>query len=183
MSVLSVAYVRTILQKDESYDSQLAFVVPWVLERAESIIGRKLESAEYTWYYDGCGKRTIMCRVYPVASVAVYLDADRAFTTALASTEYFLDGETGVIDLYDHITPYGVKTVKVVATAGYTEETLPADLKGALVATIQQHLTKLMTSAFGFSSMSAPDGGSATFELELPIDAKRIFDSYRGVKI
>lgn len=184
MSLLNRDWIMTQLNYSDVEQDNVDFCIDWVQSRAESYIGRKLESDTYTWYLNGSGGSRIILPVCPVASITgIYLDSGRDFVTALDEDDYYLDADTGIVDLYEYSAPSGVRTVKVVASAGYTADTLPGDLKMAFVSAISHHMLKLKDRAFGLNSMTAPDGVSASFELELPSDTKRIFDSYREARI
>lgn len=160
------------------------FCIEWVQSRAENYIGRKLESDTYTWYLDGTGGKTIILPICPITSLtSISLDSSRLFTTNLSESDYYCDLETGIIQLYRKTTTDDARTVKVVAVAGYTSDTLPGDLKMAFLSAISHHMAKLVNRAFGMSSQTSPDGVNMSYELELPSDTKRVFDSYREVNI
>ena len=168
----------------DSDQENIDFCIEWVEDRASSYIGRKLENSEYTWHLSGNGGSRIILPVCPVTSVtSISIDAGRTFTDNLDAGEYYLDGESGIIELYNRTMPQGNRIIKVVATAGYTVDTLPGDLKMAFISAISHHMLKLMNKGFGVSSQTSPDGVNVSYEMELPSDTKRIFDSYREVKI
>lgn len=184
MSVLDRDYVMSILNYDSKLQDKVDLAIAWIQSRAESIIGRSLESATYTWYLNGHGTDVIILPVCPVASITnIYLDADRTFSTALAATDYYLDADAGLVNLYNHTTPNAIRSVKVVAVAGYTSTTLPADLKAAFIEGITYYMSRLLTKSFGQTNQSAPDGGNVTFEVEFPTGAKRTIESYKGVRV
>lgn len=184
MSMLDRDFVMRQLGFSDSEQESVDFCIEWVEERARSYIGRPLASSQYTWLFDGRASDAIILPVCPVVSVdELYLDSSRAFDQVIDPTSYHIDTESGIITLYDDVTPRGRHTVKVVATAGYTSETLPADLKMAFLSAISHHMLKLVNKSFGLASQSSPDGVNMSYELELPSDTKRIFDAYKEVRV
>lgn len=184
MSLLNREWLMNQLGYGDTYQDKIDFCIEWITSRAESYIARKLESDTYTWYIDGNGASSIILPVTPVTAItSISIDASRSFTTNLETDEYYLNEQAGIVYLYHRYTPIGVRIIKVVATAGYTSDTLPGDLKMAFISAISHHMAKLINKSFGMSSITSPDGVNASYELELPSDTKRILDSYREVHI
>ena len=74
-------------------------------------------------YFDG-GQTVLLLQHWPAESVAVYMDADRAFAAAslLAATDYTLNAARGRLHYGDGASDwpdYGRQTIKVVVTGGY----------------------------------------------------------------
>lgn len=184
MSLLNRDETMKLLDLKDDEGATVDFLIGWITSRAESYIGRKLESQDFEWRLDGTGGNIIVLPACPIVSVTgIYLDYNRYFTTALDEDDYYCETETGIINLYRHTTPVGAKTVKVVASAGYTADTLPGDLKMAFISAIMHHYGKLINQSFGLSSQTSPDGMNVAYELELPSDTKRVFDSYKEVRV
>lgn len=182
--LISADFVANMLEYKSVYPEKLQFLLSWVQSKAESLIGRKLESAEYVWQLDGTGKKKIILPAWPVTEVTgIYLDSSRAFATALEEGDYYLDAEAGIISLYNHATPEGDRTVKVTATAGYDDETLPADLKMAFIEAINWNMSRLNDHSFGKTTQNTPDGVNVGYEMVLPLGVQRVLDSYREVRV
>lgn len=179
--LISVDNCLDFLNLDSKYRDRVELLTSWVQARAESIIRRKLDKADYTWQLDGQGSHSVQLPVIPVNSVTgVYLDSDRVFETAEETSDYYLDSDTGIISFYNKIL-FGFKTIKVVANAGYDEETFPADLKLAFYEAIQWNLSRVQDRMFGVSTQSTPDGVSLAYEMVLPMGVQRVFESYRDM--
>lgn len=176
--------VMQVLRLDESQTDDVDLLLAWIQDRAELLIGRKLESAEFTWYLDGTGSNRIVLPVAPVTAITnLYLDSSRAFTSATASTEYYLNAAYGIITLYNAITPNYPISVKIVATAGYSETTFPASLKMAFIEAISWNMSRMADRHFGRTNQSTPDGVQVGYEMVLPMGVQRVFESYREVRI
>lgn len=97
------------------------------------LLGRVLESAEYVEKLDGTGFDFLTLSQRPVTEVAeVKIDADRGFGSgieALASDEYDLDADTGMLYRVAATWPFGRRNIRVTYTAGYA--TVPADVTQA----------------------------------------------------
>jgi uncharacterized phiE125 gp8 family phage protein len=92
----------------------------------------------YTEYYDGDDSNQLMLRHYPVRAITtVHINSDtpRAYgaSALIASSNYILDGDNGMLTLDGNIFTEGVQTVKVVYTAGWKTTDAPADLKLAII--------------------------------------------------
>jgi hypothetical protein len=182
--LISQEFVNRILDYTEAQHEQVTLLLAWVQSKAESLIGRKLDNADYTWYLDGNGGDKIILPVRPIVEIdGLYLDSGRDFATAEDEDDYYVDTESGIITLYSTTAPVGNRVIKVVADAGYTETTFPADLKMAFLEAISWNMSRMMDRAFGRSNQSTPDGMSVGYEMVLPMGVQRVFESYRDVRV
>ena len=180
MALISSAYVQTILGYDDQFLDKIDLLIDSSVSRAENFIGRKLESALRTQYLAGTGGHKIILPIYPVTTItSISVDSERLYATLLTTSEYYLDSETGIITLFNKTTPEDVATIKIVYTAGWTEATLPADLKMAFVELIDWGWKRLNDHAFGMTTASSPDGVTAGYEPVMPLFSQRILESYK----
>ncbi len=183
-TLISREFVSTTLNVDDSLQAQVDLLIDWISQRAVSLIGREIMSAERTVYLDGNCKNTIILPVIPVTEMSgIYLDSSREFTSAVESDDYYLDEDTGIVTLHEDTTPEGTATVKVVFTAGYTQSTLPADLKMACLEAVSWNLNRLHDKQYGVKNEVTPDGITRGYEMVLPMAVQRVFDAYREVRI
>ena len=181
--ILTNSTVIEFLKLESTDSARIDAIIAWAQARAELIIGRSLESVERVDYLNGNHSHKIILPIIPVTEiVSISLDSGRDFTDLIADNDYYLDPTMGIIHLYSHLTPVGYATVKVVYTAGYTENTLPADIKMALIECISWNYKRLIDSALGISSHNTPDGVSVGYEMVLPLGAQRVFESHRDVR-
>lgn len=176
--------VLQLLGLDESNVDRVDMLIAWIQDRAELLIGRKLEYAEFTWYLDGTGSNRIVLPVAPVTAItALYIDSGRSFTEAEDSDEYYVNTANGIVTLFNTTTPRMPIVIKVEATAGYTEDTLPASLKMAFMEAIKWNLSRWNDGYFGRTNQNTPDGVSVGYEMVLPMGVQRVFEAYREVRI
>ena len=181
--ILTNSTVIEFLKLESTDSARIDTLIAWAQARAELIMGRSLESVERTDHLKGNHSHKIILPVTPVTDIAsISLDGDRDFTESITDDDYYLDSASGIIHLYSDITPVGYATVKVVYTAGYTEDTLPADIKMALIECISWNMKRLNDSALGISSHNTPDGVGVGYEMVLPLGAQRVFESHRDVR-
>lgn len=181
--MLTSSTVVSFLKLNSADLERIDAIIEWAQARAELIIGRSLESKERVEFLDGHYSQSIMLPVIPVTSIeSISLDAGRKFTTALSPDDYQFHPARGIITLYSYLTPQGNSTVRVAYTAGYTEDTLPADLKMALMECVSWNLKRLNDEALGISTRNAPDGVNVGYEMVLPMGAQRVFKSHRDVR-
>lgn len=182
--LISRDLVLALLGLDESQVDRVDLLIDWIKDRAELIIGRKLEQDSFEWILDGTGSNKIKLPVAPIVELsALYIDASRVFDDAEDSDDYRVDLESGVVTLFSATTPKLPACIKVVATAGYTEDTLPSSLKMAFLEAISWNMNRMNDRAFGVSNHSAPDGVSVGYEMVLPLGVQRVFEAYREVRI
>jgi hypothetical protein len=177
-------YINRILGYKETDQERLILLLEWVQSKAESLIGRKLDLDTYTWYLDGNYGDKIVLPVRPVVSItALYLDSGHDFETETDSDDYYVDLESGIIQLYGTIAPKRHRTIKVIASAGYDEDTFPADMKMAFLEAISWNMSRMLDRSFGRTNQSTPDGMTVGYEMVLPMGVQRVFESYRDVRV
>lgn len=182
--LISREFAATMLGINDAEQSQLDLLINWISQRAVSMIGREIMSAQRTTLLDGSGSRVIVLPVIPVTAISgIYLDSSRVFAIAEESDAYNLNEDTGIVTLYESSTPKGVATVKVIYTAGYTQSTLPADLKLACLGAISWNLNRLRDKQFGVKNEVTPDGVTRGYEMVLPMETQRVFDAYREARV
>lgn len=181
--------------EDAFLDQLLAGVEAGVL----LYLGRNIESAAATEYYDGSGREALALRRRPVTAVAsVYLDSDGVYgqqSGAFASDTLLTVGDDyGTRNLEENernpallvrrggVWPVGAGNIKVTYTAGYT--TVPADIALAVhmtCAVIRESKTNglpMQSETLGRYSYSLLAGSSQETELT---SARSILNRYREV--
>lgn len=148
-------------------------------ERANMISGRKLASRAATVKLDGTGGDVLLLPEYPVTAIAeVKLDTARAFgtDTVLDADDYVLyeDGRL----YFPSGLPSARQCVQITYTAGYV--TVPPDLQLAVVECVAYGWKRFRSRAIGTSSITA-DGVTTQYEIDIPMPARRVFESYRRV--
>lgn len=128
-------YLRVTASTDDDLIQQL--INQWSA-RIEKICGRAFHDATYTENISGTRARYIVLRQYPVVSItslkAVYGAGTDETTETIASTDYRLDLDTGIVHLIsDRLWPdqtrdfaRGFRNYRCVYVAGYT--TIPEDV-------------------------------------------------------
>jgi len=149
--------------------------------RANVITGRQLASRTHTdIILDGSGRDIVVLPEYPVTDVAeLRVDTARSFgATSVIDTddyEYYDDGRL----CYWSGFPLARRCVKVTYTAGYA--TVPYDLQQAVVESCAYTWKRYRSRSIGTRSITA-DGVTTQYEIDIPIPAMRVFESYRKVR-
>jgi hypothetical protein len=179
--LLTADYVMDMLGIDVKGRTRVDLLIEWVQARAEAIITRKIESDTYTWYLDGNGSDTINLPVWPITSMtSVSYDWTRAFTETLETTDYEIDENTGILTFLT-CEPTGRRTIKIVAVAGWTSTTVPADIKMAMLEAISWNYVRFANKAFGVMNQASPEGLTVGYEMVLPMGCERVFEMYRDI--
>ena len=98
----------------------------------DDLTSRQWATGTHTEYFSGDGARKKFCvKNYPVTALTSVHDSyDRAYDSAdlIDADDYSYRSETGIVSI-DYALSEGNDNVKIVYTAGYTSETVPAWLK------------------------------------------------------
>lgn len=119
-----------------------------------------LESASHDEYYSiKTGQERILLRHVPVTAITtVYDDAQATVPSEIDADDYVYDPATGILE-YPFVV--GMRTCRVVYTAGYTSATMPEALKRALLQIVAWVFG--FRGNVGYKSLSA-EGTSETLE-------------------
>jgi len=145
---------------------------------------RKLKSRSLTEYYDGNGKSEMYVDNYPIVSVStnigIYVDTSRSYSTStvVSSSNIIIDSEEGKIRLANTSFSAGAHSIKIVYTAGYSTTTMPEDLKYAAKEMGRFYLNREGSNRVGIRSEGG-EGGSVTYETDMPWSVKQVLDMYR----
>lgn len=173
------ARLPQVLDTDQS---EIEALIDAASALANQYARRRLAAREYTVELDGSGRDTLVLPAYPIGEVsAVYIDSARAFPDASAVTDYVRYDDEGI--LYRAAGwPAEKKNVRVVYTAGL--DPVPADLRDAVLEVVAYNLRRFRGDAIiGVKSMSLSQGLTTQYELTIPVNAQRVFESYRDGRI
>lgn len=187
MALTSKAQVLEYLQVKSLKDASNS-LIEWLVSTVENRIKTKtrrnqFESAEVTEYHDGDGViGYFMTDEFPVTAItSLHDDNDYPHTYAagyLVDSDDYVWYEDGRVELVTGTFNKGLKNIKIVYTAGYSE--VPKDLE--FLATKWVALILKGKDRIGISSQSGADGSLTVFDQFLDADMKEILYSYRSVK-
>lgn len=181
--LVTFAMAKEYLKIDDSQSIITGFLISAISDRVEAITGRNIKAADYTEYKDGTGDSYIILNNYPVNTItSICIDTERAFPAGnnVASTDYYLNTATGIIELYHIYTTLGKKIIKVIYNAGFA--TVPEDLQQAVFEALDWNLKRFEGSSIGMDQQSA-GGVSARPSLTLPASSYNVIMSYRGQNV
>lgn len=182
----TTANLKTLLGiSSTSQDSLLALIKASVEQFAKTYTGRDLLVTAYTEYYDGDDGAILRVNQHPIVSVtSIHTDPARDFEAAslVPSDDIIGDARSyalGFIELLTYRFLRGMKSVKVVYSAGYA--TVPADLSQAVMLIVAKQFKVAEKKMFAEGSYQV---GNMTVTLSpdaFPKDAMKVLDSYRRV--
>jgi hypothetical protein len=178
--------VKTILTLDDDREETVRFLLASASAQAEKHAGRPLAAADVELVLDGSGCGELLLPVYPVNSVArLCIDSERRFPPELdlAPGAYGIHKDVGMIRLYDRFFPRLIDCVLFSGSAGY--DPVPEDLQQAVIEVVSANLRRFSSTGgqVGVKSFSAGGAVTANYELDIPLSARNLFLSYRGVMV
>ena len=143
---------------------------------------RIFEAADYTEYHDGTSNKSICLKQYPVNSItSLHDDLNREYGAdyLIASTDYVIDEDAGILTLDGYRFGVGLKNIKVVYNAGY--ETIPANLEQACIELVSMKFNTKETD--GIKSEKIGSYSVSYSEAEIPATIKATLTKYikRGI--
>lgn len=183
MSIVSLEEVLVWLDLED--DTYSGGIIQTVLDGVDAFVKnychRNFESIEYTEYFDGDGEKNLYLPRYPISDVSLYIGDDDDIEEAdLVDADDYIVYEYGRLYKSSGFTS-GHKNIKVIYTAGFSADDMPKDLKLACKILIQVIYDKRDEEGFGLEKYSI-ERLEKVFE-EMPVEARRILDSYRKRRV
>lgn len=165
---------------DSSQDTILTIFLDSADDFVKSYIGREIESATYTEYFDGDGQREILMKNYPVTTLTSFDENTGTLQTpvwtAKDPTTFKLSPNIAKLFLTFYKTR-GFQNFKVVYVAGY--ETIPGDIKLATLKLAAWYYNRRTSDGIKKEWVA---GDSVEYDTtEIPSDVFIILNNYRDV--
>ena len=168
--------------KGSANDAVIVDLIDRVTAGFEKYCDRKFESRTYTERYDGDGSDHLYLKNFPITSVSgIFDDSDWAWaaSTELTSTTYRIEDEIGIVRKSGYVFTEGTQNLQATYTGGYSEATMPGDLKQACVDEVSRLFTHRRD---GDVTVKSTDEESITFAAKnyLP-STLRVLDRYKRI--
>ncbi len=184
-ALISVEEAEAILQIPIELRERTIWCINAMSATAHRLSGRIIcERVNEEMYLEGHAGRCIIVPAFPLTVVsALYLDRTREFglDTLIPAESYDVDQDAGLIYLLDRLAPKGRRTIKLVATIGYTE--IPADVKQATIEGVSWLMDRFNDHAIGVATISSSEGINTAYERYLPPSIKDVFRGYRVERV
>lgn len=172
------AYLPTLTDADQTFGELLIEAASVLANRYAE---RKLKARDITDIVHGSSGYYLVAPQFPINSVAsVKIDKDGAFGAGTEVTDYRLMAGDGLLYRASGWGTYPL-SIQIVYNAGYSET--PADLQLAIVETFRWNWFRLRQDRIGVKSVRGPEGIDTAFELTIPVNAQRVFESYRDGRV
>ncbi len=169
----------------------IEYLINAVSEQGEMIAGgRKLKSRTYSptgstpYIFDGNGRERMPLPAWPIVSITnVYLDSTRAWGTGtiVTATDYTYDKEAGILIYPDHAWTRGVQNMRVDYVGGFS--TVPDYIQAAVIEAVVWSRLRFRNASMGARSLSGPNGVSSSYEIEMPMNARKVFEDLRDRRV
>jgi hypothetical protein len=185
-ALITVANFKSYIGQDTgstSNDSRYEDIINNVSWRFNSITNRLLKARSITEYRDGNGTQEVYTDQWPInsnsTSIDIRIDTDRDYDTGdkVDSDSIVIYSTPGRIHLEDDTFSTGPQAVKLVYNGGYS--TIPYDLAYAAKEMCRLLWKKEQENRVGIKSQSY-EGGSVTYEQDLPWSVRKILDLYKS---
>ena len=181
--LVGLADLKSYLNKtDTGDDDELGFVLGAVHAEMDLTTRRTLYETAHTEYQDGNDTDGLFLENWPVSAVtSVNVDGLRDFGTDTLedSGDYFTNTELGIVYHNSGSWPAGHANIKVVYTAGYTADTVPADLQRVVLELASIAWQKRKNKNHDVSSESGGDKSRTYFTEPYPPHIEEIIAGYR----
>ena len=167
------------------------YLINSVSDQAEMIAGgRRIKSRSYSptgsrpYIFDGNGREEIILPEWPVTAILhVYIDSTRAWgtDTELDPADYIFDVDTGLLYYPDHTFDAGIRNLRIDRTAGWV--VVPDYVQQAVVETVVWTRSRLRGASIGMRTVGGPNGISSSYEIEIPMSARKVFESLRDGRV
>lgn len=174
------ARTKYLLNLPDTDQTLVEYLINSASEMAEYHARRKLAARAYTTDLDGPGGTTLLLPNYPINSItSIYEDTDREFDsdTLTDSDDYGYYSDEGIVERYSGSWTTGKKALRITYNGGLS--TVDSRLQDAVIEVVAWNLKRYRGSGIGIRSISAPDGMNTAMETTIPLNALRVFESYR----
>ena len=163
--------------EDTELDNLLIDYINQVSWLMNSLCDREIKARTQTEYYDTDGSYTLYLNHPPIASLQLYQDSERSFgtDTLIASTDYELYTERGMVYLTGTGFLHDRRTTKAVYTGGWS--TIPHDIQGLCLQLIEKRYARRRSE--GKESTSDESGKAVTWGAFLDEYANAVIAKYR----
>jgi len=170
--------VKMILNLDDDEQERIEFLITSASSQAEKIADRILAARDVDITIDASGGREYLLPSYPINSTEMVKVNDNE----LQPNEYSIKAQDGRLRLKNY-APNGWDAISFKGNIGYNP--VPEDLQQAVIEMISANRRRFETSGglVGIKTMSAGGAVTTQYELDMPISARSVFLSYRGVRI
>ncbi len=186
MGLLSLTDVKVMIEIDPTianYDLLLSEWIDDIISEAESHVGVKLNPINDEEKLFNGGVKQIVLPHFNVGNITVWEDPNRYFgdSRLLDPQCYRINVERGIINRTDGlIFVSGIDVVKVRYDGGYTDTSLPKDLKRKLLKQLSYEFRRRKDP--GLAAVTFPDGTINKFFIDewLP-DVEEVLNRYRRI--
>jgi len=144
---------------DTTFDVQLQSFITGLSFEFNRYCRREIKARDRTDYYDGTGSSKLFVHHYPINTITtLHVDPDRDYEAGdlIASGDYILYKEIGLITLAGSVFGESPLEIKLVYNGGYTP--IPADVLGAFRAQLKYLFNRWKDNEDGLSSKTMGDG-------------------------
>jgi hypothetical protein len=166
---------QTVDQTDE--DALLESLIAQETKHIQNYCNRTFFYGTFTEYHDGNGTDMVFVKEFPIDAVtSLHDDTDRVFgsDTLIASADYYIKQNAGIIQLLETYASEGVANIKVIYTGGY--KVIPKDLE---LACAQRVVASYLELKGGINVM---EGETVTYKpANLRKEAELVLNLYKAM--
>jgi hypothetical protein len=184
-SLTTWARIKYMLGLEEDDRIAAEYIANGVTGSAEVIAKRKIKARSYgpglctPHDFDGSGRDRMKLPGYPINSIShIYIDSLRAFgsSTEVDSDDIVIYADEGIVALDGSYFTAGMRNVRFEYNGGLA--IVPDYIQNAVVECVTWNLKRFRGGNIGMRSI-AGDGVSTTFEIDIPLSARKAFESLR----
>ena len=168
-------------------DAYLSTLIDGISEAIEQYCRRKFAARRYTEYHSGDGSSGVLfVDEYPIVAVtSLHDDVDREFGSSdlIATGNYVVSGDDGMVELYDDETRFskGTRNIKITYTGGYN--TMPYSIGLAAMIWIDRIYKKKDRKNEGIESQNIGDKATTYRIDDIPPEVKMLLNPFKRLTL
>jgi len=163
------------------------YLINATTKQGELLAGRSLKARDYgvghftPYDFDGNGRTKMLLPNFPINSIThLYIDNLRVFgaETEVDTDDYAFYAKEGILVYPFWVFPEGILNVRIEHDAGFA--TVSDEIQFAVIETVAWNLSRVRGQSIGLRTVSSGAGGvSSSYEIEMPLSARKVFESLK----
>lgn len=189
VNLISWSYAKELLDLSPEEKSQIELLIFSCSAEIERFTNRSLKMRPIREMRDGYHQNEITLNQYPVHSIeSLKVDKDKTYEVEslippeyynchIPEAEYRGETQTDLVLIEGYKFPKGNKNIEIIYTAGYSEDSIPEDIKTATVELLEWTIKRLKNHQIG--EINLKHGQTTQLETKMPEHVIELLTPYK----